>query len=318
MTAPVASVSPLTMDAPAISVCVCTFRRPQLLERLLAALAAQADAPPFEVIVVDNDARRSAAAVLAAAASEPRLHLRVAVEVRQNIALARNCSVRLARAAWLAFIDDDEEPVAGWLAGLHRAATACRADGVAGPVVPRLPPETPAWIARAGLHERPRHRTGAIVPAGELRTGNLLIRRDVLLRGAAPDGPFDPGFGLSGGSDSKLLRSVAETGARFVWCDEAAVLETIPPARTRLRYLVENAFGAGHVYARQRVASRGMRAAPLLVIRGAGAVGVGSAMALASLPLGPHRSARWARLAVTGAGKLLGLIGGRFDRYAQK
>jgi len=37
----------LAMDAPAISVCICTFRRPALLERLLAALAVQADAPPF-------------------------------------------------------------------------------------------------------------------------------------------------------------------------------------------------------------------------------------------------------------------------------
>jgi succinoglycan biosynthesis protein ExoM len=308
----------VTVDAPAISVCVCTFRRPALLERLLAALTMQAGAPAFEVIVVDNDAQASAAAPLAAAAGEPRLQLRTAVETRQNIALARNCSVRLARAAWIAFVDDDEEPVAGWLASLHGAAIASGADGVAGPVVPRLPPDAPAWLARAGLYERPRHPTGATVPPGELRTGNLLIRREALLRGAAPDGPFDPGFGLSGGSDSKLLRSLAERGARFVWCDEAEVLETVPPARTRLRYLLENAFGAGHIYARQQVAAHGMRAAPALVIRGAGAVGVGSALALASLPLGRHRAARWARVAVTGMGKLLGLAGGRFERYAQR
>jgi len=305
------------MDAPAVSICVCTFRRPELLERLLAALAAQADAPPFEVIVVDNDERGSAAPVLAAAASEPRLELRTAVEMRQSIALARNCSVRLARADWLAFVDDDEEPVARWLAGLHRAAMASRADGAAGPVVSRLPPETPAWLVRAGLYDHPRHPTGATVPADELRTSNLLIRREALLRGAAPDGPFDPRFGLSGGEDSKLLRNLVRTGARFVWCDEAVVFETIPPARTRLRYLVENAFGAGHAYARMEVAAQGMCAVPSLLIRGAGAVSVGSAMALASLPLGPHRAARWARIAVTGVGKLIGLAGGRFERYAQ-
>src|SRR5215831_3883535 len=111
-----------TMDAPAISICVCTFRRPELLQRLLVALAAQIGAPPFEVIVVDNDALRSAAAVLAAAASDRRLDLHTAVEVPQSIALARNHSVRLARAAWIAFVDDDEEPELGWLAELHRVA----------------------------------------------------------------------------------------------------------------------------------------------------------------------------------------------------
>jgi len=305
------------MDAPTISVCVCTFRRPALLERLLAALAAQEDAPAFEVIVVDNDARQSAAAVLSVAASDPRLDLRAAVEARQSIALARNCSVRLARAAWLAFVDDDEEPVAGWLAGLHRAAEVGRAAGAAGPVVPRLPPETPTWLIRSGLFERQRHRTGAIVPPGELRTGNLLIRREALVCEAASEGPFDPRFGLSGGEDSKLFISLARRGARFVWCDEAAVFETVPVARTHLRYLVESAFGAGHVYARIELASQGMCAVPSLAIRGVGAVGVGSAMALASLPLAPHRTARWARLAVTGFGKLLGLAGGRFERYAR-
>jgi succinoglycan biosynthesis protein ExoM len=307
-----------TMDAPAISVCVCTFRRPELLAQLLAALAGQVDAPPFEVVVVDNDPQRSAAAVLAAAASEPQLRLRVASEARQNIALARNATVRLARAGWIAFVDDDEQPVARWLAELHRTAAAFGADAVAGPVVPRLPVGAPAWLSRAGLYDRPRHRTGAIVPVGELRTGNLLIRRDALVRDAAPDGPFDPGYGLSGGSDSKLLGSLAERGARFVWCDEAEVAETIPPARTRMRYLVENAFGAGHAYARQRIAARGLRAAPSLAIRGAGAVGVGAAVALAALPFGPHRAARWARLAVIGMGKLLGVAGGRFERYAQR
>jgi glycosyltransferase involved in cell wall biosynthesis len=304
------------LDAPTISVCVCTYRRPALLERLLGALAAQVDAPPFEIVVVDNDAARSAAEVLARA-SDRGLDLRVAVEPRQSIALARNATVRLARAAWLAFVDDDEEPVAHWLASLHRAAAGGRADGAAGPVVPRLPPGTPAWIVRAGLHDRPRHATGAPVPAGELRTGNLLVRREVLLRSAVADGPFDLRFGLSGGEDSMLFLGLVRGGARFVWCDEAAVFETIPPTRTRVRYLVESAFGAGHVYARLAVASHGRRAVPSLVMRGAGAVGVGAAMALASLPLGPHRAARWAQLAVTGAGKLLGIAGSRFERYAR-
>jgi succinoglycan biosynthesis protein ExoM len=303
------------MAEPAISVCVCTFRRPQLLARLLAALAAQTDAPRFEVVVVDNDAARSADPVLAAAAALP-LALRAAVEARQSIALARNRGVALARAPWLAFVDDDEQPVPRWLADLHRAAVAHSADGVAGPVVPSFPPEAPDWVVRAGLYERPRHPTGAIVPVGELRTGNLLIHRNVLLGDAPADGPFDRQFGLSGGEDSHRLQALARGGARFVWCDEAIVFEDVPLARTTLRYLAESAFASGHVYARLAMASRGRRAMPVLLARGAAAAGLGSVMALATFPLGVHRSARWARLAVTGAGKLLGLAGGRFERYA--
>jgi GT2 family glycosyltransferase len=43
-----------------VSVCIATHRRPHLLQRLLTSILEQVDAPIYEVIVVDNDAARSA------------------------------------------------------------------------------------------------------------------------------------------------------------------------------------------------------------------------------------------------------------------
>ena len=43
-----------------VSVCICTFRRPDGLSRLLRSLRDMpATSPRFEIIVVDNDAARS-------------------------------------------------------------------------------------------------------------------------------------------------------------------------------------------------------------------------------------------------------------------
>src|SRR5438132_1043871 len=118
------------MDSDGIlaSVCVCTFRRPALLGRLLDGLAAQEDVPgAFEVVVVDNDRAATAGEAIAAARRRlPSLRLRSAVEPEQNIALARNRAVAAARGRFIAFIDDDEDPDRRWLAALLDAVERFR------------------------------------------------------------------------------------------------------------------------------------------------------------------------------------------------
>lgn len=317
---------------PLVSVCVCTYRRPALLARLLDALAVQQGlAGPYEVIVVDNDREGSASAVLdAARARHPALRLTAACEPRQSIARARNRTVGLARGEWVAFIDDDEEPTTTWLATMFATARACRADGAVGPVIPRLPPGAAAWVIRGRFFERPRHATGTPAPEDELRTSNLLVRRGVLIGDAHPadsddaarpadqEGPFDPAYGLSGGEDSDLFGRLARGGARFVWCDEAPVHEAIPAQRTTLRYLLSTAFSAGQVHAHQRVREQGRRAIPRLLGRGGAAACVGGVLALVTMPLGLDRAVRWARLAAAGAGKLSGTTGGSSERYRRR
>ena len=118
---------------PEVSVCVCTFRRPELLDGLLSLLAEQR-LPAFEIVVVDNDPAHSALPVLQAWGE--RLPLRFVHLPEPNIAKARNLAVAQARGAWLAFIDDDERPGPDWLYLLVQAQAASGADGVMAPVLP--------------------------------------------------------------------------------------------------------------------------------------------------------------------------------------
>jgi glycosyltransferase involved in cell wall biosynthesis len=103
---------------PAISVIVPTHNRAQFLARALASVLAQ-DFAPFEVIVVDNGSVDGTADTLARFADR---RLRV---IRHPQALgaagARNSALILARAPIVAFLDDDDEMLPGFLAATAEA-----------------------------------------------------------------------------------------------------------------------------------------------------------------------------------------------------
>jgi succinoglycan biosynthesis protein ExoM len=304
---------------PTITVCIATFRRPVLLEELLVALSRQEGATPFDVVVVDNDAAGSAAPAIARARAaiadaNRSIELRSSIEPEQNIARARNRALAEARGEWLAFVDDDERPGERWLADLYATVQRCGADGAFGPVVARLPAGAPRWAKSGRFFERPRHQTDSVVPSGELRTGNALIRRSLLaVDGGA--GPFDPRFGLSGGEDTVALARLAAAGARFVWADHAVVEERVPPERARLGFLLRRSFSGGCGHALHRLDHEGAAAAPSLLARGAGALGCAAVMSLATLPLGAHRAIAWCCVGASALGKLLGLAGLRSELY---
>jgi len=227
-----------------ISVCICTFRRPALLDRLLRALERQIadDAFTFDVVVVDNDADRSAEATIGACRQRGILHVRYDCEPEQNISLTRNRAVRSATGNLIAFIDDDEAPVPGWLAALYDTLKAHDADGVLGPVIAEFAPGTPEWIQRGPFFHRRRLATGTSISARDARTGNLLLRRSIFAEG---DVWFDPAFGRTGGEDSDFFWRQSRTNRRFVWCDEAAAYEVVPPDRCTASYHVKRYLRSG-------------------------------------------------------------------------
>ncbi len=225
-----------------VSVCICTYRRPQLLARLLDALGGQEThgAFTYSIVVVDNDATRSSEAVVAAFAHSRALAVRYEVEPRQNIARARNLAVASAAGEALAFIDDDECPPAGWLATLVAALHATGADGVLGPVLPRFEESPPRWVVAGKFYERPRYPTGSVIAWRQGRTGNTLLKRALFEPGVAP---FNAEF-LTG-EDQDFFRRMIGRGHTFVWCEEAAVQEVVPPVRWRRTFMIRRALLRG-------------------------------------------------------------------------
>lgn len=231
------------MNGNQISVCICTYQRPKWLARLLLALSNQKTDGLFSysIVVADNDAHESARATVEEYAATSPVRVDYCVEPAKNIALVRNKAIGVSRGNWIAFIDDDEFPVETWLWSLLRATEIHRAQGALGPVRPHFEETPPPWVKKCGLYDRPEHETGYLVPWRESRTGNVLFRSDILTRGTAP---FDERF-PNGGEDQDFFRRMMESGARFIWCNEAVVYETVPPIRWNKKVMMQRALLRG-------------------------------------------------------------------------
>ena len=228
-----------------ISVCVCTFRRPDLLARLLRALELQEQSPvfSFDVVVVDNDHERSAQETVRRFQSHPQIEIIYDWEPEQNISLTRNRAVRNTTGNLVAFIDDDEAPAPDWLVRLHRTLERHdEADGVLGPVLPEFPEGAPDWLRKGRFFKRRRLRTGTRISAADARTGNLLMRRSTFVtRGMW----FDAGFGRTGGEDSDFFEREFRQDRSYIWCDEAVAYEWIPSDRWRVSFHVKRHLRSG-------------------------------------------------------------------------
>lgn len=228
-----------------IAVCVCTFKRPVYLTRLMKALHEQITEGLFtySIVIVDNDLGRSAEKVLADLEGLTRVPFVYCCEPVQNIALARNKAMASSTGDFIAFIDDDEVPERNWLMSLYKACKKFRADGVLGPVLPSYEGDPPSWVVQGKFYERPGHVTGEELKWRNTRTGNVLFRRTLLLTN---EDWFRTEFG-SGGEDRDFFRRMIAKGHRFVWCAEAPVRESIPPERCTRSFMVRRALLRGQL-----------------------------------------------------------------------
>ena len=103
---------------PALSVVVPAYEAQGTIGACLDALAAQSDAPPFEVVVVDSSPDGATVACVAERARRhPSLALRCEhLAARAFPGVARNAGVRLARADLLLFVDSDCVPASDLVA----------------------------------------------------------------------------------------------------------------------------------------------------------------------------------------------------------
>jgi len=241
----------MTLVPEHITVCICTFKRPEMLARLLEELQGQKTGGLFtySIVIVDNDEKESARQTAESVKTKARISIQYYVEPEQNIALARNKAVQFANGDHVAFIDDDEFPLKNWLYSLYNVLKKYEADGVLGPVLPHYEAQPPEWIIKGRLLERECFRSGTILEKPEhTRTGNALLARRIF---AQFDKPFDPSYGRTGGEDVDFFRRSIEQGRVFVWCNEACVYETVTTDRLHRIFFIKRALLRGVVNSRR-------------------------------------------------------------------
>jgi succinoglycan biosynthesis protein ExoM len=226
-----------------LSVCICTYKRPDWLSRLLRDLAKQETRGQFtfEIVVVDNDTAESARSVVAELAQRLPIHIVYAAEPRRSISHARNLTLAQASGDAIVFIDDDEFPQENWLLNLYESWINSKAAGVLGPVRPSFDESAPEWVKKGGFYDRPGYATGRVMSWEECRTGNVLFGRNII-KGIDP--VFLPEFG-TGGGDVDFFRRMMAAGHKFIWCQEAVVFEIVPPNRWDRGVMIKRALLRG-------------------------------------------------------------------------
>lgn len=296
-----------------VVVAVLTYRRPEMLARLLPELVRQARAVGAEILVVDNDTEPSARELVERFGPDG---VRYVHEPRPGIAAARNAALAATTVDTMVFIDDDETPDPDWLGTMLDAYRSLGGAAVVGPVLRVHEVEPAAWVRAARVFDRRRRPTGTPVEAAG--TGNLLVDlRHVRRHGIT----FDDTLGLSGGSDHLFTRRIRLTGGAIHWCDEAIVRETVPRDRLTGRWTLRRGYRSGSTSVRvdllladtrlgaSRVRGRAVVTGLARVVAGGGRALVGGVLRR------PEHVGGGAWTASRGAGMVAAAFGHRFVEY---
>jgi succinoglycan biosynthesis protein ExoM len=225
-----------------ICVCICTYKRPELLKHLLNRLSDQETDGLFtySVVVADNDRLGSAKEIVSDFVAGSLIPVRYCVEPQQNIAMARNKAIENADGDYVAFFDDDQFPSKRWLLELFLACRKYRVDGVLGPVIPHFDERPPQWVVKCKLFERATYPTGFVIDGRKGRTGNVLLKKDLFKVG---EQAFRPEFRT--GEDQDFFGRMIQRGHVFVWCNEAVAFEVVPSIRWKRSFMLRKALLRG-------------------------------------------------------------------------
>jgi glycosyltransferase involved in cell wall biosynthesis len=317
---PTIAIAAERLAAVELVVIVPTYKRPDGIRATLRSLEAQKGAPPFAVIVIENDANGRQGTVVAAselnASGRPGM---VLVEARQGNCFAYNAGflagrLRFPEARHFAVIDDDEAADPDWLATLLAASIAHSAEIVGGPQVPVFEDRAGRErFARHPIFQPQRHETGPVPLIHS--TGNCLIASHVVDAMGHP--VLDERFNFTGGGDTDFFTRCAARGFRFAWSNEAIVREAVPARRTARDWV------------RSRSLRNGMLSADIQRRHSPGAAGRLKVLAksIALLAVAPARSAILALKTrsveagsyhvLVAAGRLLSEFGWRHEQYRQ-
>ena len=238
---------------PDFSVVVPTHNRLDVLPEVLAALEAQAGAPEYEVVVVDDGSTDGTADWLDERRRRARVPLRVIHQPNRGPAAARNLGVAVAGGRRVAFLGDDTVPSSGWLAA-HREAHRRRGDAPEQAVIGYT-----GWHPRMRLDPFLRHvnehglqfgyaliKDPDDVPFNFFYTSNLSLSRALLVAE-----PFDLSFPYAAWEDIEAgYRLVRRHGLRLAYEPAARTAHDHPTDLARFAARQEKAGYSAVVFER--------------------------------------------------------------------
>ena len=235
-----------------ISVVVCTYNRAELLTKGLQTLCEQTLAiSDYEVIVVDNNSHDNTRAVTEDFCQRYP-NIRYCFEAQQGLSHARNLGWREAKAAYVAYIDDECKAPSQWLAVAKQIIERLSPGVFGGPYYGYHTTKPPAWWKESYEAFELCNKAHALSPGEYIRGGNLFIQRRLL----ELMGGFEVALGMSGnklayGEESHFQRHLRATlPDKLIYYDpELYIYHLVRPEKMTWRYILTSRFSSGrHIY----------------------------------------------------------------------
>lgn len=223
-----------------VIIAICTYKRNELLTRLLDALVICADRvrayATVGIVLVDDTSSGLARPVAGQFQGKFELGLEYRISGQQNISLARNLALETAIALgdWMVMTDDDCEPPPQWLEFLLDLQSRTGADAITGRMVRRVPDNAPRWITdqpflELGVEQLPDGSTMAVASTFNTLISSHWLRTHPTIR-------FDPNMGVVGGEDMVFFRAAHASGLQIRFSELAFVYENEPLDRATFAY----------------------------------------------------------------------------------
>ena len=206
----------------------------------------------YSIVVVDNDSAASAEVVVAGFQKASSIKIDYYIQPVKNISLTRNRCVDKSKGDYVAFIDDDEYACNEWLYELYSTMRRYQADVVHGYVQAEfLYPVTDlrkklfcfTYYNTLGKPVLRQGQKNYVIKA----TNNCLIKSSIIKKYRRP---FDPAYGITGGSDTDFFMRIARSDVCFRWAAEAVVYEQVSPERCRLNNIIKRILRTGNGFIR--------------------------------------------------------------------
>ena len=275
-----------------VVLCICTYKRPDGLLKLLRAVEQLDFDDDLSLVVIDNAAGQEGLNLCRKIESQYRWPMKYAYEPQGGIPYARNTAVKTALESdpdFIAMLDDDEWPSRQWLTELIKIQRKTAADFVGGPVKPVFPADTPPpWFKVSAQYygaERELEDGNFCVLYA---SGNFLGRAECFrILGAES---FSPYFSVAGGEDLAFFQEMEKRGYKMAWSKNAVVYETVPESRMSISWLKERVIRQSNLNVLvQRKNQQGILQSSVRFMKTAVLLVVGS---IAYIALLPHRILR--------------------------
>jgi glycosyltransferase involved in cell wall biosynthesis len=239
------------MSDPQISAIICTYNREEYLGAAIDSLLQQ-DFYSYEVIVVDNASSDRTREIVAERLSHPRLNY--VYEPVAGLSVARNTGAREARAAILAYLDDDAVANPLWLKTIYNAYESNEKLAIAGGKVTLLVPDSttlPNWLSSELMGSLGAYDLGdALVyiknPGLTPRGLNYSLRRTFLEQ----VGGFNVNLGRIGknllsNEELHMTELALQRGWQVAYLPDALVAHNVAPERLKRSWFLNRGWWQG-------------------------------------------------------------------------